>query len=153
MKRTLTLFLGAILVVGASAFAAGAGHHWQGANAAQMMQHHDAMLTKTLGLSADQQAGLKKIHEGQAAQLQTLMAQKHQQMKDLHALLGGDNPDAAEVGQKMLDSHATGKQLKALHDDFNTKLSALLSADQLAKFQQMQAARPGLGGAHTPIAQ
>jgi Spy/CpxP family protein refolding chaperone len=152
MKRTLTLFLGAILVVGASAFAAGAGHHWQGANAAQMMQHHDAMLTKTLGLSADQQAALKKIHEGQAAQLQTLMAQKHQQMQDLHALLGSDSPDAAEVGQKMIDSHATGKQLKALHDDFTTKLGALLTPDQLTKLQQLQASHPGMGG-HSPEAQ
>jgi Spy/CpxP family protein refolding chaperone len=152
MKRTLTLFLGAILVVGASAFAAGAGHHWQGANAAQMMQHHDAMLTKTLGLTADQQAALKKLHEAQAPQFQALMTQRQQQMKDLHALLAGDNPDAAEVGQKMLDSHATGKQLKALHDDFTAKLSALLSPDQLTKFQQLQAAHQGMGG-HTPAAE
>jgi Spy/CpxP family protein refolding chaperone len=152
MKRTLTLFLGAILVVGASAFAAGAGHHWQGANAAQMMQRHDAMLTKTLNLTADQQAGLKKIHEGQAAQLQTLMTQRRQQMKELHTLLAGDNPEPAEVGQKMIDSRATGKQLKALHDDFTTKLSTLLSPDQLTQFQQLQAAHPRMGG-HTPAAQ
>jgi Spy/CpxP family protein refolding chaperone len=152
MKRTLTLFLGAILVVGASAFAAGAGHHWQGANAAQMMQHHDAMLTKTLSLTADQQAALKKLHEAQAPQVQALMTQRQQQMKELHALLAGDNPDPAEVGQKMLDSHATGKQLKALHDDFTTKFSALLSPDQLTKFQQIQASHPGMGG-HTPAAE
>ena len=149
MKRTLTLFLGAILVVGASAFAAGAGH-WHGADAAQAMQHHDAMLTKALGLTADQQAALTKLHQDQAAKAQPLMAQHRQQMQEIHALLAGDNPDPAEIGQRMIDSRATGQQLKALHDDFTTKFSALLSPDQLAKFQQLRAAHPHSGHGGPP---
>jgi Spy/CpxP family protein refolding chaperone len=155
MKRTLTLFLGAILLVGASAFAAGAGH-WHGAASAaqmaQMTQRHDAMLTKALDLTVDQQAALQKLRQEQAAKAQPLMAQRHQQMQEIHALLAGDNPDPAEIGQRMIDSRATGRQLKALHDDFTTKFSALLNPDQLAKFQQLQAARPGRGE-RTPVAQ
>ncbi|HSS49357.1 MAG TPA: periplasmic heavy metal sensor [Thermoanaerobaculia bacterium] len=151
MKRTLTLFLGAILLVGASAFAAGAGGHWKTAgDPTQMMQHHAAFLAKALNLTADQQAAAKKLHEDLAAKAQPLMAQHRQQMQEIHALLDGGSADAAEIGQKTIDAHATGQQLKALHDDFKTKFSALLSPDQLAKFQQMQAARPGHRGQTPP---
>src|SRR6185312_11229426 len=117
MKRTFALFLGAILLVGASAFAAGAegvGGH------ARMMHHRAAFLTKTLNLTADQQVAAKKLHEDGSA-------------------------DAAAIGQKTIDAHATGQQLKALHDDFTTKFSALLNPDQLTKFQQIQAAHPAHG--------
>ncbi|HEV7507609.1 MAG TPA: periplasmic heavy metal sensor [Thermoanaerobaculia bacterium] len=146
MKRTLTLFLGAILLVGASAFAAaGAGGHWKAAGE----QHRAAFLTKALNLTADQQAAAKKLHEDLAAQAQPLMAQHHQQMQEIHALLDGGSADAADIGQKTIDAHTTGQQLKTLHDDFKTKFSAMLTPDQLAKFQQMQATHPGHGG-HTP---
>ncbi|HEV7783818.1 MAG TPA: periplasmic heavy metal sensor [Thermoanaerobaculia bacterium] len=153
MKRTLTLFLGAILLVGASAFAAGAGGHWKAAgDHSQMMQQHAAFLAKALNLTADQQAAAKKLHEDLAAKAQPLMAQHRQQMQEIHALLDGGSADAADIGQKTIDAHATGQQLKALHDDFKTKFTALLSPDQLAKFQQMQAEHPSHGG-HTPPAQ
>ncbi|HEX3554606.1 MAG TPA: periplasmic heavy metal sensor [Thermoanaerobaculia bacterium] len=144
MKRTLTLFLGAILLVGAVAFAAGAGGHWQTAgDPAAMMQQHAAHLAKALSLTADQQAAAQKLHQDLAANAQPLMAQHRQQMQEIHALLDGGNADPAEIGQKMIDAHATGQQLKALHDDFNTKFSALLNPDQLAKFQQLHGARSG----------
>ena len=137
MKRTLTLFLGAILLAGASAFAAGAGGHWKTAGdpaaMAATMQQHEAHLAKALSLTADQQAAVQKLHQDLAASAQPLMAQHRQQMQEIHALLDGGNADPAEIGQK----------LKALHDDLNTKLGALLSPDQLAKFQQLQAAHQG----------
>lgn len=153
MKRTLSLFLGAMLVVGASAFAAGAGDHWKAAGGpAQMMEHHDAHLVKALSLTADQQTALQKLHQDLAAKAQPLMAQRHQQMQEIHALLDGGSADAADIGQKTIDAHTTGQQLKALHDDFNAKLSALLTPDQLTKFQQIQAAHPGHHG-HAPVAE
>ena len=146
MKRTFALFLGAILLVGASAFAAGAGSHWKAAgDPTQMMQHRAAFLTKALNLTADQQAAAKKLHEDLAAQAQPLMAQHRQQMQEIRALLDGGSADAATIGQKTIDAHATGQQLKALHDDFTAKFSALLNPDQLTKFQQIQAAHPGHG--------
>ncbi len=149
MKRTLILLLGAILLVGASAFAAGPGGHWKTAgDPAAMMQQHEARLAKALSLTADQQAAAQKLHQSLAASAQPLMAQHRQQMQEIHALLDGGNADPAEIGQKMIDAHATGQQLKALHDDFNTKFSALLNPDQLAKFQQLHGAR--LGHAQPP---
>lgn len=142
MKRTLALFLGTFLLVGASAFAAGAEGHGKAAGHAGMMHHRAAFLAKTLNLTADQQAAAKKLHEDLAAQAEPLMAQHRQQMQEIHTLLDGGSADAATIGQKTIDAHATGQQLKALHDDFTTKFSALLTPDQLAKFQQIQASHP-----------
>ena len=144
MKRSLTLFLGAILLMGVAAFAAEAGGHWKAAgDPAAMMQQHEAHIAKALNLTADQKTAAQKLHQDLATNAQPLMAQHRQQMQEIHALLDGGNADAAEIGQKMIDAHATGQQLKALHDDFNTKFSALLNPDQLAKFQQLQAAHQG----------
>ena len=144
MKRTLTLFLGAILLAGASAFAAGFESHGKtAADPAAMTQQHAAHLAKALSLTADQQAAVQKLHQDLAATAQPLIEQHRQQRQEIHALLDGGNADPAEIGQKMIDAHATGQKLKALHDDFNTKLGALLSPDQLAKLQQLQAAHQG----------
>ncbi|MFY9826805.1 MAG: periplasmic heavy metal sensor [Thermoanaerobaculia bacterium] len=152
MKRTLTLFLGAILLVGASAFAAGAGSHWAGGHG-KMMQQHAAYLAKALNLTPDQQAAAKKLHDDMAAQAQPLMAQRRQQMQQIHSLLDSGSADAADVGQRMIDAHATQKQLKALHDDLKTKFTALLNPDQLEKFQQIQAAHPHGRGGNPPAEQ
>ncbi len=144
MKRTLSLFLGAFLLVGVSAFAAGAGSHWKAAGGhGAGMEQHAAYLAKALSLTADQQAAAQKLHADLTAQAQPLMAQHRQQMQEIHTLLDAGSASAAEIGQKTIDAHATGRQLKALHDDFTTKLSALLNADQLAKLQQLKAEHPG----------
>jgi Spy/CpxP family protein refolding chaperone len=154
MKRTLTFFLGAVLLVGATAFAAGAGNHWKTAgDPAQMAQHHAAFLAKALNLTADQQAAATKLHADLAASAQPLSVTHRQQMQEIHTLLDNGSASAAEIGQKMIDAHVTGQQLKALHDDFNTKFGALLNPDQLAKFQQIQAAHPHPGMGHTPAEQ
>src|ERR1700686_2410188 len=130
MKRTLTLFLGAVLLVGATAFAAGAGNHWRGTgDPAQMAQHHAAFLAKALNLTADQQAAATKLHADLAASATPLMTTRRQQMQEIHTLLANGSASAAEIGQKMIDAHTTGQQLKALHDDFTTKFSALLTPD------------------------
>jgi periplasmic protein CpxP/Spy len=142
MKRTLTLFLGAVLLVaGTAVFAAGAagtGGHWKAGG----MQHHAAFLAKALGLTADQQAAAKKLHEDLATSAEPLVTQHHQQMQEIHTLLDSGNADPAEIGQKMIDAHATGQKLKALHDDFKAKFSALLTPDQLAKLKQIEADHP-----------
>ncbi len=67
------------------------------------------------------------------------MTQHHQQMEEVKALLDAGGADPAEVGQKVIAAHATGQQLKALHEDFKTRFSALLNADQLTKLQKLEA--------------
>jgi Spy/CpxP family protein refolding chaperone len=140
MKRILTLCLGATLLVGAAAFAAGThGGGWKHpAGPGEMSQRHEEFLAQALGLTADQKAAAAKLHGELAVKAQPLMEQHHQQMEEIEALLDGGNPDPAEIGQKMIASHATGQQLKAMHEDFMARFSTLLNADQLAKFNKFK---------------
>ena len=143
MKRILTLALSAALVLGAS-FAVQAQMHGHGMHG-QAGADHMAFLTKALNLTADQQAAVTKLHQDLMAKAQPLMQQHHQQMADVKTLLDGVNPDATEIGQKTIAAHNTMQQLKALHEDFKTKLTALLTPDQKTKLQQMEQAHQGHG--------
>lgn len=111
--------------------------------------HHDhGRFTDALNLTADQQASAKQLRKDLRAKAEPLMQQERQQMEELKALLDGAHPDATEVGTKMLAAHATREQLRALHDEFTTKFSQLLTADQKAKFERFQAMRQEFGGHH-----
>ena len=151
MKRIVTYSLCAALALMGAAFAVHAqghggmhrkmmgGHKARGHMAG--MQEHEEMMAKALDLTADQTAAAKKLHAELLAKAQPLMTQHHQQMDEIKALLDGANPDATEIGQKMITAHATGQQLKSLHEDFMTRFSTLLTADQKAKLEQMKQSR------------
>jgi Spy/CpxP family protein refolding chaperone len=131
----MTFCLCAALVLGASFAVRAQGHGFHGKAG---MAGHEAFMAKALNLTADQQAAAKKLHADLLAKAQPLMAQHKQQRDELKALLDGTNPDATEIGQKTLAAHATELQLKALHDDFKTRFSALLTPAQQTKLQQME---------------
>jgi Spy/CpxP family protein refolding chaperone len=144
MKRILTLALSAALVLGASFAVQAQMHHgFHGKAGAD----HSAFLTKALNLTADQQTAVQKLHQDLMAKAMPLMQQHRQQMSEVKTLLNGTNPDATEIGQKVITAHATQLQLKSLHEDFKTKLTALLTPDQKTKLQQMEQAH----GNHTPF--
>ena len=144
MKRILTYSLCAALVLMGAAFAVHAQGHggfhgkMAGGHMAGMEGHHEEMMAKALDLTADQTAAAKKLHAELLAKAQPLMTQHHQQMDEIKALLDGANPDATEIGQKMITAHATGQQLKSLHEDFMTRFSTLLTADQKTKLEKMK---------------
>ena len=110
--------------------------------------HGGGRMADSLNLTADQQTAAKKLREDMRAKAEPLMDQVRQQMDELETLLDTAHPDATEVGNKVLAAHATREQLRALHDSFETKFGALLNADQLAKFQQLQSQRKEWGGRH-----
>ncbi|HTG32003.1 MAG TPA: Spy/CpxP family protein refolding chaperone [Thermoanaerobaculia bacterium] len=149
MKRILTYSLCAALVLMGAAFAVHAqghgglhgkmmGGHMAGGHVAGMEGHHEEMMAKALDLTADQTAAAKKLHAELLAKAQPLMTQHHQQMDEIKTLLDGASPDATEIGQKMITAHATGQQLKSLHEDFMTRFSTLLTADQKTKLEKMK---------------
>jgi Spy/CpxP family protein refolding chaperone len=79
------------------------------------------------------------------AKAQPLMEKSRQQRDEIKALLDGDNPDATEIGQAMIASHATKEQLKALHEEAMAKFSALLNAEQLEKLKNLKEMHHGGG--------
>lgn len=99
--------------------------------------HHQ--FAEGLDLTEDQKAAVKPLHEELRAQSEPVMEKMHQQMEELHALLDTANPNPTEVGNKAIAAHATRAQLKALHEEFKTRFSALLTDEQKAKLEEIHA--------------
>ncbi len=144
MKRILTLasclalLFAIVLVVQAQA----QGHRFNRAIAdPDEISRRGDFLAKALALTDAQKTAVSKLREELAVKAQPLAEQHRQQMDEIDKLLEGVNPDATEIGEQMIAAHATRQQLKALHDELETKLSALLTAEQLEKFKSFQETR------------
>jgi Spy/CpxP family protein refolding chaperone len=136
IRKTIASAACAALIAGA-ALAQSHGHmgHMMGKSGAAGMEEH---LASVLNLTDAQKASAKQLHADLMAKAQPLMTRMRQQHEELKTLLSGTNPDATEIGQKVIAAHDTRNQLKALHEDFANRFSALLNADQKAKFQEMR---------------
>ncbi len=101
-------------------------------------------IATVLNLTAAQKTSAKQFHDALHTKAAPLFEQSKQQWTEIHALLAGDNPDATQVGEKVIAAHATQVQLKALHDEFDSQLATILTADQKAKWSEMQQMRKQL---------
>jgi Spy/CpxP family protein refolding chaperone len=134
-----TLALLAVPVLGlAQSDQAAAVHGSPAAHFAMHLQH----LTQKLNLTAEQQASAKQLAQDLAAK----MAPIHQAQQALHtqlkAALAVPNPDAATVGQAVIQLHQNRVQIKPVMDAFHQQFEALLNPDQLTQYKQMLAAHP-----------
>jgi Spy/CpxP family protein refolding chaperone len=122
----------------AAAATAGAGHE-------AMFEAHLQQMAQKLNLTEEQQAAAKQLFQDMKAKAAPI----HQAQQALHtqlkAALAVANPDAATVGQAVIQMHQNRAQLKPVMQAFHQQLEALLTPDQLAKFKQMQAAHPAFG--------
>ncbi len=101
------------------------------------MASHMAHMAAALGLTEDQKEAAKKIHEEAMTRSEPLMEQHHQQMEEIHSLLDAGTATATEIGEKMIAAHATGKQLRAIHEEVKASFTALLTEEQRAKLEEM----------------
>lgn len=137
VKKTIASAACAALLLAGAAVAQMHHGHMGKAGMAGMEEH----IASVLNLTDAQKASAKQLHADLKAKAAPLMEQSRQQHQELKQLLEGTNPDATAIGEKMIAAHATHAQLKALHDDFKTRFSALLNADQKAKLQQLEQTR------------
>lgn len=134
-NKMLPYSLAAALLLGAG-FAA-----WADNDGSPRHGRRGTFLVRALDLDATQQAAVEKLREELAAQSKPLRDQRRQQMQEMKALLAGTNPDPAAVGQKLIAAHATRQQMKSLHEQFESRLGALLNSEQQEKFEKLQARR------------
>jgi len=137
IRKTIAAGACAVLLAAGVLMAQPHGHmgHMMGKSGGAAMVDH---IASVLNLTDAQKASAKQLHADLWAQAEPLMTKMRQQHEELKTLLDGANPDAAEIGQKVIAAHDTRKQLKALHEQFADKFSALLNADQKAKFQELR---------------
>lgn len=137
----LALAVAAVLGVGAHVALAGhEAHH--GMDAAE----HMAKLATALGLSDQQKAAARKLHEQTAAKAGPLREQARLQHDEIEAMLESGSADPAELGQRLIEMHATHKKLEALHAQTFTSFRAQLSAEQRGKLDKLHQGHGGPGG-------
>ena len=132
----------AILGVGAHTALAGKGGH-HGMDQAE----HMAKLATALGLSDQQKAAARKLHEQTAAKAGPLREQARLQHDEIEAMLESGSADPAELGQRLIEMHATHKKLEALHAQTFASFRAQLGAEQRAKLDKLH---QGHGAGHGP---
>jgi Spy/CpxP family protein refolding chaperone len=152
MKRFATL-LCLLTLAAVPAFAG--GHHAgtaadttaAGAAGTHMghMGDHLAHLAKILDLTDAQQAAAKPLQDELQATIKPLFADLETKHQAVRAALDA-NADATTVGEAAIAAHAIELQIRAAHDKFATAFAALLTPDQLTKFNALKARHEKHGG-------
>lgn len=132
-----------LALAGAAAAGGHGGHHKRMGGGPHIAFMHDgARLAEKLDLTEDQKEAGKKLHEEAITRSEPLMEQHHQQMEEIHSLLDAGTATATEIGEKMIAAHATGKQLRAVHEETMASFATLLTAEQRAKLEELEEDKP-----------
>jgi Spy/CpxP family protein refolding chaperone len=103
----------------------------------RMMGPDPGEIAATLGLSADQQVQWDSIHQQLQASVEPLHHQLMAAHEQLESLASSSNPDATAVGKQFLAVRSIENQVKAAHEAAHSKLTAILTPDQKAKFDAL----------------
>ena len=103
---------------------------------------HLQHLSQKLNLTADQQASAKQLAQDLKAKMAPLHQAQQALRTQLKAALAVPSPDAATVGQVVIQMHQNRAQIKPVMQAFHQQFEALLNPDQLAQYKQMLAAHP-----------
>lgn len=110
-----------------------AGHRWEA-------------LVEVLELSPEQQAQAQALREDLRATAEPLIEELRTARDDLRDLLESEAPDPTTVGEMVLSAHALRQELRAAHQAHIDELAALLTPEQLERFETLQAAREHFPG-------
>jgi Spy/CpxP family protein refolding chaperone len=100
-----------------------------------------SQLQTYLGLSGAQLTSLEQIRQSESQALQAIQQSLATKEQALRTLLNGSSPDAAAVGQAMLDLQSTRQQIQQQRQQFRTQALAVLTTDQQAKLQNLTQAQ------------
>jgi Spy/CpxP family protein refolding chaperone len=105
-----------------------------------------------LGLSDEQKAQLEALRTKQRETLRPLMESARQAHDAFQTALDAENADAAAIGQAALAMKAADNKLRAAHEAAFEEMKAILTPEQAAKLDQVQAQHkgPGPGGFGRP---
>jgi Spy/CpxP family protein refolding chaperone len=108
--------------------------------------HNPRLLARYLRLTPDQVTASQKLFTDLKATLDPLRQQEQTLRDAFQAAVAAPNANPCDVGQAALAVHANGVRIKAALDDFDQKFSALLTPDQLARYEALKALVHGDGG-------
>jgi len=108
-------------------------------------------LADYLSLTEAQKTQVQQLQEKTRESIEPLFAEHRQLVEKVEAALDG-NADAATVGAAVIAAHEQGKKLRAVREQHDAELEALLTPAQLSRWRALKDARkmmrppiPGLG--------
>lgn len=109
-------------------------------------------LAESLSLTEAQKTQVEQLRERMKQSLEPLFEEHRQLAGEVHAALES-NADAATVGTAVIAAHEQRKKIRAVHEQYDAELEALLTPAQVERWRALKEARklmpppiPGLGG-------
>ncbi len=101
-------------------------------------------LATYLGLSEAQIAQWEAIRDAAQAQITPLAQTRRDNVVELQGLLNGTSPDPSAVGAIVIENHGIGAQIRTIHENAEKDFIAILTPDQLTKYNQWLELRKSL---------
>jgi len=110
---------------------------------ASRMEH----LTEVLELTAQQVEEWTEIHEAQreAMEGRERPVRGHDHLQKIEEMASADEPDAAAIGELVIEAHRAREAAMAEHEAFQAELMAILTPEQQARFETMKKMRGEFG--------
>lgn len=141
MKNRATLFaLTALVALLALPLAAGAQQSNQKGRDPREILTNPRLLARYLSLTPDQVKTEQELFKELKAKVDPLRQAQQGLRQTFYTDLNATSPNPCTVGQDALAIHQNEEAIKAAFQDFDTKFSAILTPEQLAKYQALKAA-------------
>lgn len=146
-RKTLAIALLAVLILPSLALAAARPNPGPGPGVSpEEILRTPRLLSRYLKLDAAQVAQLRTFNAELNASLQEIRAVRKPLQENLDALLAATSKDPCGIGNAVIALHANGDRARAAVETFDDKLSAILTPDQLTRYEALKAAARALAG-------
>ena len=108
--------------------------------------HNPRALARYLKLTPDQVTAAQQLQASLRATLEPLRASEKQLREALRAEVEAATPNACETGAALLAVRANEERIKDALQDYDDQFSALLTPEQLARYEALKEAARLLGG-------
>lgn len=100
-------------------------------------------LAEYLDLTAAQKAQAEQIRERMKTAIEPLREEQRELFEAVHTALE-NNADATTVGTAMIAAHQHREKIRALHEQYDAELEALLTPEQLSRWRALKDARKAM---------
>ncbi len=143
--RKANLMLAFLVTLLALPFAA-QGLRGGGPRDADAILHNPRALARYLRLTPAQVTAAQQLQANLRTVLEPLRANEKQLREALRAELDAATPNACEVGDALLAVRANEERIKDALENYDRQFSALLTPEQLARYEALKEAARLLGG-------
>ena len=147
MKNRATLFaLTALVALLVLPLAAGAQQSNQKGRDPREILTNPRLLARYLNLTPDQVKTTQDLFKELKAKVEPLRQAQQGLRQTFYTDLEAANPNPCTVGQDAIALHQNEEAIKAAFEDFDKKFSAILTPEQLTKYEALKAAARLFGG-------